>query len=322
MSVGLHQRPESNCASCWEPETGQRSVSALRRDHRNRCFHPEYRFVLPCRRNSLAIAAPSWQAWLHTATLTGCFASRQLDRRHARSEPPRFGARWRNRESSDGLSGSFGREGTTDNPSKAATLTDDELKAITTDALDKLAALLDEGRATSSPRCSRPWRGSSSWHNVALIASQRPTATRVAGLQAWRTMNRFVRKGEKDISDSGANRPTRCGGRKRQRANHSWVPRGMRVRWIISGFGSRAVRHRMSPCRSSTSTSRPIRTDPRRRSDHAPVPTINDFLSYLEQCARSPYTVRAYARGLAPIRRLALRGGGVTSTHATRPVIK
>jgi site-specific recombinase XerD len=34
-------------------------------------------------------------------------------------------------------------------------------------------------------------------------------------------------------------------------------------------------------------------------SDHAPAPSINDFLSYLEQCARSPYTVRAYARGLA-----------------------
>ena len=33
--------------------------------------------------------------------------------------------------------------------------------------------------------------------------------------------------------------------------------------------------------------------------DHAPVASINDFLTYLEQCARSPYTVRAYARGLA-----------------------
>src|SRR5207244_13153497 len=33
--------------------------------------------------------------------------------------------------------------------------------------------------------------------------------------------------------------------------------------------------------------------------DHAPVPAINDFLSHLEHCTRSPYTVRAYARGLA-----------------------
>ena len=39
-----------------------------------------------------------------------------------------------------------------------------------------------------------------SWHNVALIASQCPTATRVAGFQTWRTMGRFVRKGEKGIA--------------------------------------------------------------------------------------------------------------------------
>ena len=39
-----------------------------------------------------------------------------------------------------------------------------------------------------------------SWHNVCLIASQRPAATRVAGFQTWRTMGRFVRKGEKGIA--------------------------------------------------------------------------------------------------------------------------
>ena len=39
-----------------------------------------------------------------------------------------------------------------------------------------------------------------SWHNVSLIASQRPTATRVAGFHTWRTMGRFVRKGEKGIA--------------------------------------------------------------------------------------------------------------------------
>ena len=39
-----------------------------------------------------------------------------------------------------------------------------------------------------------------SWHNVCLIASQYQTATRVAGFQAWRTMGRFVRKGEKGIA--------------------------------------------------------------------------------------------------------------------------
>jgi hypothetical protein len=38
------------------------------------------------------------------------------------------------------------------------------------------------------------------WHNVCLIASQWPTATRVAGLQTWRTLGRFVREGEQGIA--------------------------------------------------------------------------------------------------------------------------
>ena len=53
----------------------------------------------------------------------------------------------------------------------------------TNDALDKLAALLDEGHSeqltallTTMARFHKY-----SWHNVCLIASQCPTATRVAG---------------------------------------------------------------------------------------------------------------------------------------------
>ncbi len=38
-----------------------------------------------------------------------------------------------------------------------------------------------------------------SWHNVMLIASQKPTATHVAGFQAWHKLGRFVKKGEKGI---------------------------------------------------------------------------------------------------------------------------
>jgi antirestriction protein ArdC len=37
-------------------------------------------------------------------------------------------------------------------------------------------------------------------HNIWLIVSQRPTATRVAGFQTWRTLGRFVRRGEKGIA--------------------------------------------------------------------------------------------------------------------------
>jgi antirestriction protein ArdC len=81
-------------------------------------------------------------------------------------------------------------------------MTADALEQITTDALDRLAALLDEGHSdqltallTTMARFHKY-----SWHNVCLIASQRPTATRVAGFQTWRTMGRFVRKGEKGIA--------------------------------------------------------------------------------------------------------------------------
>jgi hypothetical protein len=77
----------------------------------------------------------------------------------------------------------------------------DQLKKLTTDALDTLAALLDEGhsdRLTAFLKTmGRLHRYS--WHNVALIATQCPSATRVAGFQTWRTLGRFVRKGEKGI---------------------------------------------------------------------------------------------------------------------------
>ena len=54
--------------------------------------------------------------------------------------------------------------------------------------------------------------------------------------------------------------------------------------------------------------------------DHTPVEAINDFLSYLEQCARSPYTVRAYARGLAHFVGW-LHDAGVDIDAVTRPVV-
>src|SRR5215210_5364683 len=81
-------------------------------------------------------------------------------------------------------------------------MTADALKKITTDALDRLAALLAEGHSDQLTALLKTMARfhKYSWHNVTLIASQRPTATRVAGFQAWRTMNRFVRKGEKGIA--------------------------------------------------------------------------------------------------------------------------
>ena len=54
--------------------------------------------------------------------------------------------------------------------------------------------------------------------------------------------------------------------------------------------------------------------------DHVPVPAINDFLIHLERCARSPYTVRAYARGLAHFVDW-LHEAGIDIDAVTKPVI-
>ena len=81
-------------------------------------------------------------------------------------------------------------------------MTADALKKITTDALDTLATLLDEGhsdRLTALLRTMARFH-KYSFHNLCLITAQCPTATRVAGFHTWRTMGRFVRKGEKGIA--------------------------------------------------------------------------------------------------------------------------
>lgn len=78
----------------------------------------------------------------------------------------------------------------------------DELKKLTTESLDHLSAALAQGH---SERLSALLKTMAqfhrySFHNVCLIARQRPDATRVAGFHAWRKLGRFVRKGEKGIA--------------------------------------------------------------------------------------------------------------------------
>jgi hypothetical protein len=72
----------------------------------------------------------------------------------------------------------------------------DDLKKLTTDSLDRLADLLDAGQsdrlAAFLKAMARFHRYS--FHNVCLIASQRSAATRVAGFNTWRSLNRYVRK--------------------------------------------------------------------------------------------------------------------------------
>jgi len=78
----------------------------------------------------------------------------------------------------------------------------DALKTLTTDALDRLGTLLDAGHSDQLTAFLRAMGRFHHYsvHNVCLIVSQRPTATRVAGFHAWRALHRFVRKGQKGIA--------------------------------------------------------------------------------------------------------------------------
>ncbi len=78
----------------------------------------------------------------------------------------------------------------------------DELKKLTTESLDHLSTALAERH---SERLSALLKAMAqfhrySFHNVCLIARQRPDATGVAGFHAWHKLLRFVRKGEKGIA--------------------------------------------------------------------------------------------------------------------------
>src|SRR5262247_3570387 len=69
-------------------------------------------------------------------------------------------------------------------------MTADELKTLTTTALDQLATALDCGHshALAAMLTAMSRFHQYSFGNVCLIASQRPTATRVAGFQTWKSL--------------------------------------------------------------------------------------------------------------------------------------
>jgi antirestriction protein ArdC len=77
----------------------------------------------------------------------------------------------------------------------------EEVKHLTTRAIEELSAALNAGRTEELTRyleaMSRFHRYS--LHNVMLITLQRSTATRVAGFHTWNKLGRHVRKGEKGI---------------------------------------------------------------------------------------------------------------------------
>jgi antirestriction protein ArdC len=77
----------------------------------------------------------------------------------------------------------------------------ENIKKVTNQAIEQLIAALNEGRSETLMQylaaIGRFHRYS--LRNVMLIASQKPSATHVAGFHAWRELGRFVKKGEKGI---------------------------------------------------------------------------------------------------------------------------
>jgi antirestriction protein ArdC len=77
----------------------------------------------------------------------------------------------------------------------------EEIKQITNKAIEQLITALNEGRTETLTQylaaIGRFYRYS--LRNVMLIASQKPTATHVAGFHAWHKLGRFVKKGENGI---------------------------------------------------------------------------------------------------------------------------
>src|ERR1700692_1864148 len=77
----------------------------------------------------------------------------------------------------------------------------ENIKNLTNQAIEKLITALNEGRSETLTQylaaIGRFHRYS--LRNVMLIASQKPTATHVAGFHAWHKLGRFVKKGEQGI---------------------------------------------------------------------------------------------------------------------------
>ncbi len=77
----------------------------------------------------------------------------------------------------------------------------EQAKQIANKAIEQLSQALERGQSetlkTYLAAIGRFHRYS--LRNVMLIASQKPTATHVAGFHAWRTLGRFVKKGEQGI---------------------------------------------------------------------------------------------------------------------------
>lgn len=77
----------------------------------------------------------------------------------------------------------------------------EQVRQLTDDAITRLTQALDAGKSDTLVRflAAMAKFHRYSWGNVLLIMFQRPDAGHVAGFNTWKSLGRFVRKGEKGI---------------------------------------------------------------------------------------------------------------------------
>lgn len=78
----------------------------------------------------------------------------------------------------------------------------EEVKKRTDTAIDALASELEKGKSDALKAYLSVMSRfhSYSWRNCLLIAQQYPTASRVAGFGTWKSLRRYVKRGEKGIA--------------------------------------------------------------------------------------------------------------------------
>jgi N-terminal domain of anti-restriction factor ArdC len=77
----------------------------------------------------------------------------------------------------------------------------EEIKNKTNEAVAYLVEALESGQSEVLTEYLNAMARfhSYSFGNIMLIARQRPTATRVAGIRTWNSLGRFVKRGKKGI---------------------------------------------------------------------------------------------------------------------------
>src|SRR6516164_7680502 len=80
-------------------------------------------------------------------------------------------------------------------------MADDRVQKLAEDAFSQLVAELEKGKSEAFKNylAAMGRFHHYSWGNVGLIAYQRPTATRVAGIHTWNKLGRIINEGDKGI---------------------------------------------------------------------------------------------------------------------------